>query len=92
MLVKSLIFLPESIKSMNPTQKYPHIVELFACTGKKLAIMLLFLTNSLISSGTCSAPKVSEQTISLLLQNKAVQCVPTSAYSYSYSYALSLFF
>ena len=81
MLVKSVSFLPASIKSMNPMQKYPHITELFACTRKMLAIMFLFPANSLISSGTCSTSKLSKQTISLLLQNKAIECVPTSAYS-----------
>ena len=43
---------------MNPMQKYPHITESFACTRKMLAFMFLFATNSLISSGTCSTPKL----------------------------------
>ena len=60
MLVKSVYFLPASKKSMNPMQKYPRITELFACTRKMLAIMFLFPTNSLISSGTCSTPKLSK--------------------------------
>ena len=34
----SVTFLPASIKSMNPMQKYPHIIELFACFGKMLAL------------------------------------------------------
>ena len=55
---------------MNPMQKYPHITESFACTQKMLAIMFLFLTNSLISSGTSSTPKLSKWTISFLLQIK----------------------
>ena len=54
MLVKSVSFLPASIKSMNAMQKYPHITELFACTRKMSVIMFLFPTNSLISSGTCA--------------------------------------
>ena len=33
-LVKSVNFLLANIKSMNPVQKYPYIIELFACTGK----------------------------------------------------------
>ena len=74
MFVKSTKFLPASIKSMNPTQKYPHIIELFACTRKILAIIFLFPIISLIFLGTYSTP------ISLLLQTKAIQCVPTSAY------------
>ena len=52
MLVKSVNFLPASIKSMNPMQKYPHI----DC----FAIMFLFPTSSLISSRTCSTPKLSK--------------------------------
>ena len=53
---------------MNPIQKYPYVIELFACTRKILAIMFLFPINSLISSGTCSTPKL-----------KQIQCVPTPA-------------
>ena len=62
-----------------------------------LIIMFLFLTNPLISSGTCSTLKLSlftvKHTISLLLQNKTIQCVPTSAYSSRFiTYAPSLTF
>ena len=32
---------------MNPMQNHPHIIELFACTRKMLAIMFLFLINSI---------------------------------------------
>ena len=60
MFVKSVSFLPASIKSMNPMQKYSHITELFACTRKMFAFMFLFPINSLISSGTCSTPKLSK--------------------------------
>ena len=61
MLGKPVSVLPTSIKSMNPIQKYPHITELFACTGKMFPFMLLFPINSLISSGTCcSTPKLSK--------------------------------
>ena len=45
---------------MNPMQKYPHIIELFACTQKMLALMFLFPINSLISSGACLTPKLSK--------------------------------
>ena len=58
--VKSVNFLPASIKSMNPMQKYPHITESFACTQKMLAIVFLFPTNSLIFSGACSTSKLSK--------------------------------
>ena len=60
MFVKSVNFLPGSIKSMNLMRKCPHITELFACTRKVLAVMFLFPTNSLISSGTCSTPKLTK--------------------------------
>ena len=45
---------------MNPMQKYPHITELFDCTQKMFAFIFLFPTNSLISLGTCSTPKLSK--------------------------------
>ena len=48
MPVKSVSFLPAIIKSMNPMQKYPHIIELFASTPKMLAFMFLFPINYLI--------------------------------------------
>ena len=64
-------------------EKYPYITEFFGCTRKMFAFMFLLPQNSLISSGTCSAPKLSKQTISFLLQNKAIPCVPRSAYSSS---------
>ena len=58
MLVRLVSFLPASIKSTNPMQKYPHIIEMFSCTGKILAFMFLFPINSLISSGAYSALKL----------------------------------
>ena len=61
MLVKSVNFLPGSIKSMNPMQKYPHIIELFDCTLNMLTFMFLFPMNSLISSGTRSTIKLSNK-------------------------------
>ena len=60
MLVKSVSFLPIRMKSMNPMQKYLHIIELSACTLNILAFMFLFPINSSISSGTCSTPKLSK--------------------------------
>ena len=60
MPVKSVSFLPASIKSMNPMQKYLHITESCACIRKMLAIMFLVPTNFLITSGTCSTPKLSK--------------------------------
>ena len=60
MFVKSFNFLPASIKSINPMQKYPHITESFASTQKLFASMFLFPINSLISLGTCSTAKLSK--------------------------------
>ena len=78
---------------MNPVQKKPHITELFACTRIMLAFIDFIPKNYLNSSGTCSTPKLSKQTISLLLQNKATQCLPTSAYlSRFITYAPSFIF
>ena len=42
-------------------QKFRQITDSFACTRKMLAIMFLFTTNSLISSGTGSTPKLSNK-------------------------------
>ena len=58
MFVKSVSFLPATIKLINPMPKYPHIIELFACIRQMLAFMFLFPINSLISSGTYSTPKL----------------------------------
>ena len=66
---------------MNPVQKYPHMIELIAFTRKMLAFSFLFPIKFLISSETCSTPKLLKQTISLLLQNEEIQCMPVSAYS-----------
>ena len=60
MLMKSVSFLPASIKSINPVQKHPHITELLSCTRKMLPFMFLFPTTYLISSGICSKPKLSK--------------------------------
>ena len=53
-------FLPANVKSMNAMQNYPHIIELFACIPKIFALMFIFSTKSLISSGTCSTQKLSK--------------------------------
>ena len=45
MLVKSVHFLPASIKSIKLMQKYSHITKLFACTRKMFAFMFLFPMN-----------------------------------------------
>ena len=51
---------PLNIKSINPMQTYPHIIESYACILKMFVLMFLFLTNALISFGICSTPKLSK--------------------------------
>ena len=62
--VYSVNVFPASIKSISPIQKYPHIIESYACTLKIFVVMfllllllLLLLINALISLGICSTPK-----------------------------------
>ena len=59
-LVKSIKLFPVNIKSMNPMQKYPHIIELSACILNMFVLMVLCSVNLLISLGTCSTPKESK--------------------------------
>ena len=58
-LVNSAKVFPASIKSINPIQKYPHIIEWYACI-LKIFLMFLLLINAIISLGTCSTPKESK--------------------------------
>ena len=58
----SVNVFPASIKSISPIQKYPHIIESYACTLKIFVVMfllliILLLINALISLGICSTPK-----------------------------------
>ena len=53
-------FLPGKIKSINPIEKHPYIIESFSCNQKIFAFMFLFPINSLISSGIYSTPKLSK--------------------------------
>ena len=66
---------------MNLIQKYLHIIELSVCILNMFVLMFLYLINLLISLGTCSTPKESKKAISLLFTYKAIQYVPTTAYS-----------
>ena len=52
---------PLSIKSINPIQKYPHIVESYACTLKTFVVIdKEGPMNALISLGTCFTLKLSK--------------------------------
>ena len=48
---------PASIKSINPIQKYLHIIESYNCILKIFVFMFLLPINVLISFGICSTPK-----------------------------------
>ena len=71
--VYSVKVFPLNIKSINPIQKYPHIIESYACILEilvvvvmflllllSLLLLLLLLINALISLGICSTPKESK--------------------------------
>ena len=45
---------------MNSIQRYPHIIELYACILNILALIFLLPINLLISSGICSILKLSK--------------------------------
>ena len=61
-------FFPASIKPINPIQKYPHIIESYACILKIFVLMFLLckaedevlIINVLISFRICSKPKESK--------------------------------
>ena len=58
--VYSVKVFPASIKSIKPIQKYPHIIESYACILKIFVVMFLLLINALIYLGVCSTPKESK--------------------------------
>ena len=66
---------------MNAVQKYPHSIELPACILNMFVLMFLCLMKCIISLGTYCTPKESKKITSLFFTYKAIQCVPTSAYS-----------
>ena len=59
--VNSVNVFPSSIKSINPIQKYQHIIESYACILKIFVVMDKERPiNALISLGICSTPKLSK--------------------------------
>ena len=59
--VNSVNVFPSSIKSINPIQKYQHIIESYACILKIFVVMDKERPiNALISFGICSTPKLSK--------------------------------
>ena len=59
-MISSKNLLPSGIKSLNPIQNYPHILEPFSCILKTFAMIILFSPNSLISFRIYSIPKLSK--------------------------------
>ena len=56
--VNSVNVFPSSIKSINPIQKYQHIIESYACILKIFVVMDKERPiNALISLGICYTPK-----------------------------------
>ena len=52
---------PARVKSINPIQKYPNIIESYACILKIFVVIdKERFINSLISFGICSTPKESK--------------------------------
>ena len=69
-------------------QKYPHIIESYACIlnilllirAIALDVVVLLCINLLISLGICYTPKLSKETVYFVLTNKETQCVPVFSY------------
>ena len=59
------------MKSINPIQMYPHIIESYACTLQIAIEMFLFPMNFIISFGICSTPKLSKYVSFLAFTYKA---------------------
>ena len=56
--MNSVKVFPASIKSIKPIEKYPHIIESYACTLKIFVVMDKERSiNALISFGICSTLK-----------------------------------
>ena len=58
--VNSVKVFHAGINSTKPIQKYPHIIQSFACILKIFVFMFLSLVNVLISFGICYTPKESK--------------------------------
>ena len=73
-------FLPFNRKSINPIQKYPHIIESDAYIPQ-IFVIFLFPINFIISFGICSTQKLSKTVTFLELTYKAIQLVPIDSHS-----------
>ena len=70
--------MPGTVKSINPKQKHPHIIESYACILEIFAITIDLSINILISFGICSNPKLSKSVI-LLQHYQCIQSNPMSS-------------
>ena len=59
-LVKSVKVLPVSIKTKNPTQKHPHIIESYACILKMFAKAIDISINVSMFFGKSKTQKLSK--------------------------------
>ena len=76
-------------KSINPIQKYPHIIE--SCLYSIFAVIFLFPMKFLISFEICSTPKLSKYITFLAFTYKPIQWVPIDSYPSGFiTYAPSL--
>ena len=79
--VESVVFLPGTIKSINPIRKYPHSIESFSCTRKIFAFYVFVPNKFLNLLSSMFNTKIIKINDSFLWQNKAIQCIPASLYS-----------
>ena len=67
--------LPFNMKSIKPTQKYPHIIVTYACILSIFVLTFLFQMNFLISYGLFSTPKLSQYALFSAFTYDAIQWV-----------------
>ena len=72
-LIKSVKVLPASIKSINPIEKYPHIIESYACILKIFAVTIDLSINISITFEICSIPNLLKSVTLILNAYKAIQ-------------------
>ena len=72
-LLKSFKLLSLSIKSINPIQKYPHMIESYVCILNIFVSMFLLPINILISFRIFSTPKLSKWVRLLCNAYKVIQ-------------------
>ena len=89
--VYSLKFLPFNMKSINPMQKYLHIIKSYAYILQSFVIKFLFPMIFLICFGIYPTPKLSKYAAFLGFTNNAIQRVLIVSYSLRF-YIYAAFF